>query len=105
MSSIQFELPSGKVVASCTFAPNTTLEDIHTCISSKLQDKLVYQVCLFDDHDFSKPLLACSKKLPSHIKTISVVKKFHPHVQRFSSNGEHEEIVELLEQAIKVWKE
>jgi hypothetical protein len=80
--SVQFELPSGKVVASHTFGPKTTLENVHMWIRSKIQDKYLYQVCLFDDHDFSKPLLSCSKELPKEVKTISIVKKFHPHVQR-----------------------
>jgi hypothetical protein len=81
MSSIQFELPSGKVVANHTFGPKTTLENVHMWIRSKIQDTCLYQVYLFDDHDFSKPLLPCSKQLTKDVKTISIVKKFHPHVQ------------------------
>jgi hypothetical protein len=80
--SVQFELPSGKVLFNHTFPPNTTLKKVHTWIWLKVQDKHMYQVCLFDDHDFSKPLLPCSKQLPKDVKVISVVKKIHPRVEK-----------------------
>jgi ankyrin repeat protein len=82
--SIQFELPSGKVVANHTFGPNTTLKEMYIWIWSKLQDKHMYKVRLFDDYDFSKPLLACSTQLPKDVKTILVVKTMHPCVEELS---------------------